>query len=129
MVATRGSRIPPIFMALVFALVMIMLLTTTLPGLLAATQAIDLSISHGVDRHGGSAVIVRNCLDNKGALQVWHNPTTNRTARICVLDDGKFGVQILTYKLQEVTSFIKDKMSRIEQVENYLRNAGYLPVQ
>lgn len=127
--AASRSPIPMLLLVLPAAALFLMLLSALGPGLMAATQSVDYAISHAVDRHGNSAVLVRNCLNDKGAMQVWYNPATGRQARICQLDNGKFGVQILNDKLQEITGFIKDKMTRIDQVTNYLKNAGYYPLQ
>ena len=87
---------------------------------------------HAVIKHGFSAVDVRQCLDKKGALQIWVNPETGRRANLCKLDNQTFGLQIVQQRdgiWREVTSFIKDKMTRIDQVMQYLRNCGYRPLE
>jgi putative hemolysin len=86
--------------------------------------------SHAVERHGDSAEAVRICLSKSGPSMVWTNPTTKRTSLVCQLPDGKYGMQIVERfgdKLEEVTSFVKDKMTDPSQVERYLRNSGYQP--
>jgi hypothetical protein len=102
------------------------------PAIMQAAGAIDLSLSHGVAKHGDSAVQVRNCLNDKGAMQEWVNPQTGRRALVCQVGPHTFGMQIIEERegiWREVTSFIKSKMTRIDQVMNYLRNAGYQPIQ
>lgn len=132
MVASSRSPIPALFLMLILAVLLLMFFSAAWPSLVLATQSVELSSSHAVLRHGNSAYAVRNCLTDKGAMQTWFNPTTGRTAKICAVGDAQFGIQILENvngTMKEVTAFIKDKMSRIEQVTNYLRNAGYYPLQ
>lgn len=72
---------------------------------------------------------VRECLN--GDSQNYHmfkNPETNRMALCVQLPSGKWGIQIIEEVdgvFEEVTSFIKNKMSKIEQVIKYLNNRGY----
>lgn len=91
----------------------------------------DQTISHA-DRHGRDAADVRECLNRKGSLQEWFNPTTGRSALLCQLDNGKFGL-VVGYKsgdlIREVSAFLKNKFRRLSQVERYLQNAGYQRVK
>lgn len=80
---------------------------------------------HAIERHGSDAVRVRECLDDQGAVQVWLNPATGRSAHICILDVGRYGVQIQNQAGGEITSFIKEKLVRMDQVLKYLANQGY----
>jgi len=82
---------------------------------------------HAVENHGNAAWDVRNCINKNGVLDVWKNPLTGRDAVICKIDNGKFGIQIRIGD-KEVTSFIKDKMTKIDQVYQYLTNSGYEPI-
>jgi len=93
-----------------------------------------LASAHAQEKHGRTAVEqVRNCLSDKGAMQIWQNPDTGRYAFVCKIQPNLFGIQIAIPDAdgvwQEITAFIKRKMSRIEQVEKYLENAGYVKVR
>jgi hypothetical protein len=80
--------------------------------------------AHAVQRHGEDALAVRECLDRQGQIELWFNPATGRHARVCQLQD-KFGIQIIRAD-KEITSFIKEKIKRLDQVHTYLVNRGYL---
>ena len=95
---------------------------------IAIIAGIDYANSHGPERHPGDAEQVRECLNKNGVLQLWANPTTGRRAQICQIGPTLFGVQIIQKagdKWDELTAFLKPKMSRIEQVMQYMRNTGY----
>jgi len=95
---------------------------------MAGVLLYSLAISHGQARHGMDAPVVRQCLDRNGPLQIWHNPSSGNWANMCRV--GKlYGLQILDADDFEITAFIKDKMTRLEQVERYLINRGYIRVQ
>lgn len=79
---------------------------------------------HATQRHGNDAENVRKCLENFGGIHMFYNPETNRFAEICFMENGKFGIQI-TEEENEITSFIKNKMSSLRQVFQYLENTGY----
>lgn len=81
---------------------------------------------HAVAKHGQDAVLVRQCMENKGPMQMWVMPD-GRVENICRLDDGRIGIMV-TDGFHEVTSFIKNKMTRLSQVEQYLRNLGGMKV-
>ena len=89
--------------------------------------------SHGIEKHQDSAVSVRQCMDKNGPLQTWFNPTTNRIAYICQVAPNVFGVQIVEQGtdgvMKEITAFVKNKMTRIEQVMKSMENAGYVQMQ
>ena len=98
----------------------------------AIALAVGYTISHGPERHPGEAEQVRNCLNDKGTLQVWMNPDTGRLANVCQINPTLFGIQIIQKAKEgwdEITGFTKPKMKRIEQVMQYLRNTGYLKLQ
>ena len=40
-------------------------------------------MQHAIDRHGRDALLVSECLNNNGPLQIWFNPETGRHAEIC----------------------------------------------
>lgn len=71
---------------------------------------------------------MRTCLTNNGALEVWYNPISGRDALLCQISPKLFGIMV-TEGNREVTSFIKDKLSRLDQVYKYLENKGYIPKQ
>jgi hypothetical protein len=91
--------------------------------LLAALLLAVIYGTHAVARHGTEADAVRECMSSNGPIQRWRYPDNNRIVSVCQLPDGKFGIQV-TERLREVTSYIKNRMSRLEQVETYLRNRG-----
>ena len=102
--------------------------------LMARALPLDVSYvqSHAVERHGEAALTVRECLSKNGAMQVWYNHDTGRLANVCKMADKKFGIQILKEGegvWEEITSFCKEKMTRIDQIEQYLRNTGYTKIQ
>jgi hypothetical protein len=82
---------------------------------------------HAVEKHGENIVTqVANCNNfNQATL----NPNTNRIACVFNLDEKKFGIRILMKdgegNFHEITSFIKDKMTKETQVMKYLKNVGY----
>jgi len=79
---------------------------------------------HAWQRHGEIADQVRECLEKNGPVLQVQNPVTGRIAKVCPLG-RHFGIQILEPDGEhEVTSF-PNKSHTIEQLKNYLRNAGY----
>lgn len=76
--------------------------------------------NHAIARHGEDAILVRKCMAEKGPIQVWQKPD-GRVVNVCEVESGVFGLMI-TDGIHEVTSFIKEKMTRLEQVEQYLKN-------
>ena len=102
--------------------------------LAAVSQAeIGMAMSHGELKHGVTAAsTIDTCFQQNGTYQEWVNPTTGRHARICKLDNGKFGIQIIEKVdgvWQEITKFVKEKMTCWDQVAQYLKNTGYEPMQ
>ena len=82
---------------------------------------------HAIESHGRAvANTVRTCLTNNGTLEVWYNPSTGREARLCQINKGTFGIMIVE-RGREVTSFIKNKLHRLDQIYRYLENTGYVP--
>jgi hypothetical protein len=83
--------------------------------------------SHAVTKHGEDAIRVQNCMDTKGPMQVWHNPETNHVINVCEVEPGLFGLDVwalIDGKWERITSFLKNKMSKPEQIWNYLTNSG-----
>ena len=81
--------------------------------------------NHAVNKHGIKAVTVIECYRKDGAIQVWKNIDTNRTAKICMVSNEKIGVIIEEENGDPVTAFVKEKLKNISQVNNYLLNCGY----
>ena len=79
--------------------------------------------THAVIRHGTQAEQVREWVERNGPIQRWNYPDNNRIVSVCQMDDGKFGIQV-TERTREITSFVKNRMRDIRQVEAYLRNRG-----
>lgn len=67
--------------------------------------------THAVAKHGSEALSIRDCLDKNGAFQTWKSMQfDNQFFRICELNNGKFGLQIVRVEdglVNEVTAFIK----------------------
>ena len=129
MIAERKTTmsISPILFILILTALALASFTT-----MNSLGTVSYAASHGQAKHGDSATAVRNCLSDKGALQIWVNPTTGRRVQICEVAPQTFGLQILEEKdgtWQEVTTFIKSKMTRLDQVLQYLRNCGYEPMR
>ena len=80
--------------------------------------------THAVQRHGSEAQTVRECLSRNGAIEKWMNFDNGRQALICQVRDGLWGIQIRKNN-REITSFLKNKLTRIDQVYQYLVNQGY----
>lgn len=83
--------------------------------------------------HGADAIAVRQCLDNNGPFAVWQKPD-GRFVRLCNLPDGRFGMQICAADyngeecFHEITSFVKNKFDKLEQLIKYLQNIGSVQV-
>lgn len=90
-------------------------------------MAVAPSISHAVQKHGEDAIVARSCRHDPDFL--FYNDKTGRTAFVCAVLDGKFGIAVVDEAGEEVTAFIKNKMKSIEQVIQYLKNCGYKIIQ
>ena len=90
-------------------------------------------VSHAVEKHGSDAVAVRSCIENKGVHSLWFEPKENNYVQVCQLDNGVWGMRVCKTKAckieDEVTAFIKNKMSRLDQVFNYLSNHGAIRLE
>lgn len=82
--------------------------------------------AHAIAKHGSDALVAAQCRDNPTLRMV--NMETGRIAHICATERG-WGIYILAKDGQNVTAFIKEKMSCIEQVIKYLQNRGYTIIQ
>jgi len=127
---TNTYRPYPVLLMLVLAILLILMIASILPANGITAITVDMASSHGEQRHGSAAVQVRDCL-TKGAMQEWVNPQTGRHARLCEISPGRYGIQIIEQEggiWREVTAFIKDKMTSLDQVSRYLTNSGYTPL-
>ena len=98
----------------------------------ALMVVVGLTMSHAITKHGEDAQRVNDCMDNQGPLQEWHNIANNHTIYICEVEPGVYGLDILANingRWERITSFIKSKMTRLDQVENYLRNSGAIRIR
>jgi hypothetical protein len=104
---------------------------TTNPVISAEFEAEIKENTHPLEKHGEEAVAVNACIDHGGELAEWVNPDTHRRLKLCQISEGKYsgkyGVQILEENSEWVTSFVKGKMTKLDQVLQYLVNAGYRP--
>jgi putative hemolysin len=97
-------------------------------GALPLGDAVVIEYDHALS-HGAEALAVRECLKKDGPFSVWQKPD-GRFVRLCQLPDGKFGTQICAADyngrdcFHEITSFIKNKFTRLEQLIKYLENIG-----
>lgn len=110
---------------------MIITALAVLAGAIALVTRMPTGTDHAMAKHGSEPVIVQACLDKNGAMQIWHNPITNRHIELCRIspDDvkGNFGARVSANKLKDdVTLFIFRKMHTIDQVVKYLLNRGYV---
>jgi len=114
-----------IFVMIIIAMFTIAFLLPQLPDLSGLEVEVK---SHATISHVNDAEIVRNCL-SRNTYKLFQNPLTNRIARICQVDNNTWGIQIverINGKSEEVTSFLKNKMSKYEDIVRYLNNRGYI---
>lgn len=82
-------------------------------------------VIHAISRHGEDAIKAMQCYEGGGEIvQMWRNPLTGRDGYICITQEKEFAV-IIKEGSDYVTAMIKEKVSRIEQVERYMLNRGY----
>jgi hypothetical protein len=93
--------------------------------LVVASIAVEYGL-HSVAKHNEKAVAVRECVQQGRVLGTWINPENGRKALICQVGDNLFGIMIMKGKF-EITSFLKKKLTRIDQIFKYLSNQGYIP--
>jgi len=96
-----------------------------------ALLQIDVSKSHGVQRHGSQAIAVRICHDQFGADHVFYHEEWDRTA--CIIefeenDKSRWGVRVLDKvkgKDVEVTAFIQKQGKTWSEFVEYMVSKGY----
>lgn len=79
--------------------------------------------SHAIAKHS-TVWDVRNCLDNQPPIATMYNPINDRHAYVCQLPNGNFGIMIARGQ-QEITSFVKDNVTKLRGVIHYLENTGF----
>ena len=88
--------------------------------------------SHAEERHPVEAVAVRQCLVEKGMHSLWKE-ANGRFIQVCEIESGKWGMRVCESEqctiADEITAFIKNKMSRWDQVMQYLQNHGAIRVR
>lgn len=77
---------------------------------------------HAVAKHGEDAEQVRRCMETKGPMQTWVKPD-GRVIYVCQVEWQKFGIMI-TDGTHEITSYIKEKLKTLGDIERYLHNIG-----
>ncbi len=94
--------------------------------LIAFLIALAALSAHAIAKHGSDAVVASQCAERPELRMI--NPATGRIAMICMTEAG-WGIYIVGRDGGNVTSFIKEKMARLEQVVRYMRNRGYEIIQ
>ena len=108
--------------------VLLLVLALAMAGLMFL-MAVQANRSHAVQKHGASYILVRKCLDDNNADQVWKNPVTGRWAEICKMADGRFGIRIsekIHGMFEEVTGWIFEEEYELWHVEEYMIRRGYM---
>lgn len=84
--------------------------------------------SHADTKHPLEAKQVRDCLMSKGMHSLWVEKDRGTYLQVCQVADSKWGIRVCKTAecraVDEITAFIKSKMSRWEQVLKYLENNG-----
>jgi hypothetical protein len=104
---SSSMKVPPALVLLAFALALIVIVYGT----------------HAVAKHGTGAEAVRRCMNDTGPIETWVSMKTGRQYHVCKIDQTTFGIMI-TDGTREVTAFIKEKLTRLSQVQQWLRNCG-----
>jgi len=85
---------------------------------------------HALTKHGQSAVVVYQAFDcGKEPTETFHRG--NRIFSVCwVPEKGRWGVvieELINGKRQPVTAILKEKLSKLADVERWLKNTGATP--
>jgi hypothetical protein len=86
---------------------------------------------HATKKHGGDADLVRKCMEQKGPMQVWKKPD-GRFANVCQISDKVFGIMITDKAgkgAHEITSYIKEYMTKFSEVRDYLERMGAVRIK
>lgn len=95
--------------------------------LLAIVLAIVAALPHADLKHGQEANLGRECRNNPNA-SLFYNPVSGRTMHVCQTSEGYYGVWI-EQAGKEITSFVKNKMKRFDQIAKYAENSGYTRIR
>jgi len=122
-------------MTAVFERPIVWLLLLALVVWLSAAPAITQAVTvpplhenhHAEEKHGtASATIALKCLEPGRLTYIFEHRINGRKAIVCFVDeDSKWAVNIFEKWGQDVTRFVKEKLTRFEQVEKYMNNALY----
>jgi hypothetical protein len=88
---------------------------------------VGVTMSHAITKHGENAIRVSDCMDNKGPVQEWYNAGNGHTIYICQIEPNVFGIDVLFQRdgrWERLTSFVKEKLKTLADVERYMRNSG-----
>ena len=96
--------------------------------ILAICFTIYMVCEHAIAKHGGDALRVENCLQQKGPhLGTWIRKTDGHIGYPCQLDESTFGVLFNDSTGKNLSAFIKEKFKCAWQVITYLENRDYIP--
>lgn len=121
------GRFTVVIMALLAAFLYINYAPVVVQELAPPTSGEVIYRDHAVKKHGNDARLIRRCLEDYGARQVWRSRswrTPLKFFRTCLLPDGREGMQIVQWSwrlmaYRELTAFvIKD--GRGHQIKEYL---------
>jgi len=79
------------------------------------------SMTHAVERHGEEVTAICSA----PVIHKVFRAADKRSASVCQLPDGRYGVVICGEDSGIVTCFIKEKMRKLDDVIRYLTNRGY----
>lgn len=120
-VSTEYNGISPLKTIFILGLIAVIGLVFLLP-------VIKIPSRHAFNSHAADYIEVNQCMENGGKIQTWFNKTTNRVAQLCQVNEKRFGIEITERNgnvIDQITAYIKNKMTTLRQVENYLLNTGY----
>jgi hypothetical protein len=112
-------------LTLVFILVIVLVA-------IIAFATLGTSKSHAVEKHGTKADLVRQCIDRGDDVLGVYQHSEDKQKELCLVKLGEklYGIQIRANKpggrVEEITAFVKEKLTKLEQVKNYIRNSGYI---
>lgn len=91
---------------------------------------LDPAYSHALEEHPLDAPIVQQCFAQKGAYMQFQIEPKKRYLRVCIVDEAKglIGFQIVDIVnrvAKERTAYIKDKITCIRELLDYVRRMGY----
>jgi hypothetical protein len=105
-------------------------LTDTEIAYILTNVVIDPAYSHAIEEHPDTAPMVRDCLAQKGAYMQFQIQQNKRYLRVCLIDEnaGVIGFQIVDIidkVAKERTAYVKETISNIKQLLDYVGKMGY----